>query len=272
MKKVFSILLFSVLSLILWGQEKEVITNQDGLNVIYQVTKVPVDTLKKVDPDIPVRIINEVYQKGLKTYDSTVVTCHYSYKNFWLKRSSDVKYKIAVYFDETKEIKTAETTGTWPKSAAYEIYVLLLAVIILFFSIRFVTESEYSSWDIQHDDKLGMAFTFPLAMCLAVDLIVYFNLGRNIFSLFVFSAAFIVLILAAIKTIRANWTQRVYLLFQKISLLSSFISLGVITHSIIFPLIIAALFIGILSIFIPIKFSISKKPPMPTNRFVDEEY
>jgi hypothetical protein len=267
MKKVFSVLLFSVLSLILWGQEKVVINN-----IVYQVTRIPVDTLKKVDPSIPTSILTEVYQKGLKTYDSTVVACHYSYKNFWLKRSSDVKYKIAVYYDETKEIKTAETTGTWPKSTAYEIYVLLLAVVILFFSILFVTKGEYDGWDIQYHQGIGASFCFPVAFCAAVNLIVYFNLGRNPFALFIFSAACFVLITAFIKTIKANWTKKKYLLFQKISLSAIFISLGVITHSIIFPLIIAALFIGILSIFIPIRFFRPKKQPVPTNKFVDEEY
>jgi hypothetical protein len=272
MKKVFSVLLFSVLSLILCGQEKVVITNQEGLSVIYQLIKVPVDTLKKVDKNIPASIINEVYQKGLKTYDSTVVACHYSYKNFWLKRSSDIKYTIAVYYDETKEMVAMGAVGAWPKSTAYEIYVLLLAVVILFFSILFVTKGEYDGWDIQYHQGIGASFCFPVAFCAAVNLIVYFNLGRNPFALFVFSAACFVLITAFIKTIKANWTKRVYLLFQKISLVSIFISLGVITHSIIFPLIIAMLFIGILSIFIPIRFFRPKKQPVPTNRFVDEEY
>lgn len=272
MKKVFSILLFSVLSLILWGQEKEVITNQAGLNVIYQVTKVPVDTLKKVDKNIPVEIINEVYQKGLKTYDSIVTACHYSYKNFWLKRSSDVKYSIAVYYDETKEMEAMGAVGTWPKSPAYEIYILLLSVVIIFFSILFVTKGEYDGWDIQYHQGIGASFCFPVALCAAVDIIVYFSLGRNPLALFVFSAACFVFMTALVKTIKANWTKSRYLLFQKISLLAIFISLGVITHSIIFPLIIATLFFGILSIFIPIRFSRAKTPLAPTNKFVDEEY
>ena len=274
MKQLLSFLLLAVLSLVTYGQklETEIVIEKDSSYQIYQINRVPIGKLKYVDKHIPLSAVNKAYSYGSAVYDSIVTASHYSYKNFWLKRTSDLTYATAVYNEATQEIKTTYTLGTWPKSPAYEIYVLLLAVIILFFSFLFATNGEYSSWDIQHDDKLFMTSAFPLAMCLGVDLIAYFSLGRNIFSLFVFSAACFVFISAVIKTIKANWTKQVYLIFQKLNLVSIFISLGVITHSIIFPLIIAALFIGILSIFIPIKFLIFKKPPMPTNRFVDEEY
>jgi hypothetical protein len=278
MKNVLAFLLLAVLSLVTYGQkpETEIIIQPDSSYQIYQINKVPIGTLKYVDKCIPLSAVNKAYRDGVAFYDSVVTACHYSYKNFWLKRSSDIKYSAAVYDNDTKRVEAMGVVGAWPESSAYEIYFLLFAVIILFFSLLFGSKGDYDGWDVQNDSVFGLSFGLPLAICLGVNLLVYFNLGRNPFSLFVFSAAFFVLILSLIKTIKANWSKKRYLNFQKIILLSTILSLGVITHSIIFPVIIAALFLGILRIFIPITFRVTKTKTEPASstihKFVDEEY
>ncbi|MFZ2310430.1 MAG: hypothetical protein WAW11_02710 [Patescibacteria group bacterium] len=274
MKQLLCFLLLVVLSLLAYGQkpETEIVIEKDSSYQIYQINKVPLGKLNYVDKDIPLYAVNKAYSLGSAVYDSTVVTCHYSYKNLWLKRTSDLNYKTAVYNEATQEVKIINTIGTWPKLPAYEIYVLLLAVVILFFSLLFGTKEDYDGWDIQYNQVIGASFCFPVAFCMAVNIIVYFSLGRNPFTLFVFSAACFVFLAAIIKTIKANWTKNLYLILQKIVLLSTLVSLGVITHSIIFPTIIAALFIGILSIFIPIRFSsvkVRSAPSVPSNKFID---
>lgn len=274
MKRFVSILFLSFLSLIIWGQEKVVIVNKDRQNIVYQVNRVPVDTLKKVDPNIPADIINEVYQKGLKAYDSTIVACHYGFKNFWLQRTSDIRYKVAVYYEDAKEMSTELIDVSTPKSAAYEIYVLLFAIVVVFFAILMITKGYYTSEDIKNNKSSDLLSVSPLALCAAVDLIVYFSLGRNFFALFVFFALGFVLMSVIIRMLQINWTKNSYLIFQKVTLLLIIVSLGVVTGSIIFSLLIFAIFFGILSIFIPIKLKKEKvaEKNETEHKLVDEEY
>ncbi|MFZ2310431.1 MAG: hypothetical protein WAW11_02715 [Patescibacteria group bacterium] len=271
MRNVLLALLFIVISGVIWAQDVKIVRYAPDAYQIYEIKEVPIGTLSKVDPDIPEYLLTEVYKRGLLTHDSTITWKEYNAKHFWLTRNTDVSYKIAVFVEKDREIKTVIQPVRSKKLPAVDVYVLLFCFLITAVSLCVVSVRNLI---MPNNFIVFFAFILPVIFCFAMLIVTYILLDYSLLYL-IAACLFIALLIysVVINTTKFFTIRKVYLQSQWVNLILIILSSSLITKSFLLPLLLIVIFWVPFGIIVKtVKNNTVPAPPVLTNKFVDEEY